>query len=388
MVKNEVRRMNLKCLFILLVLFSMAKFTNAAKPFVIKGQIKNGSKQLLYVENMFAQQFHLLDTVRLDSDGKFYIEGNVDEDAIIRLRLSKTHFWWVILEKKEYTVELNLNRFRKDKQEVKGSASTKTLYGFLKAQRTHLQKMQVAKQKLFTVKQQGNQALMSNEEKNAFFEKTQRMKDRVNMLSESYFDFLKSYVDTSQSLTAIIAGESIPAEQFPTYLRKAIKSLKKRFKGSKYVMQFENVIEHKLKLLVGAEAPEIALNSPDQKIIKLSSLKGKYVLIDFWASWCRPCRAANPHIVKLYEKYKKKGFAIFSVSLDQRKASWVKAIEADGLVWDTHVSDLKGWQSAAAKEYEIRGIPTTYLLDKKGRIIARDLRGESLDRKLKEVFEK
>ncbi|MFT5337296.1 MAG: thiol-disulfide isomerase/thioredoxin, partial [Luteibaculaceae bacterium] len=112
---------------------------------------------------------------------------------------------------------------------------------------------------------------------------------------------------------------------------------------------------------------------------------GKYVLIDFWASWCRPCRAENPNVVAMYKKYKRKGFEIYSVSLDRTKDAWVNAIKQDGLTW-THVSDLKFWQSEGAKTYGVSGIPFTVLIDKEGKIIATNIRGESLRNKMKEIF--
>jgi thiol-disulfide isomerase/thioredoxin len=110
------------------------------------------------------------------------------------------------------------------------------------------------------------------------------------------------------------------------------------------------------------------------------------VLLDFWASWCGPCRAENPNVVEAYNKYKDKGFTIYSVSLDDNKDKWQQAIQADGLSWPNHVSDLKRWESIAARDYGIEAIPTNFLLDKEGKIIARDLRGAELDAKLAEVL--
>lgn len=139
-------------------------------------------------------------------------------------------------------------------------------------------------------------------------------------------------------------------------------------------------------LAVGVEAPEINQPSPTGKDIALSSLRGKYVLVDFWAAWCKPCRFENPNVVRTYNAYKDKGFEVYSVSLDKSRDAWLKAIEKDGLVWESHVSDLKAWSSQPARDYGVRGIPATFLLDPEGKIIAKNLRGPALEAKLAEVL--
>lgn len=137
---------------------------------------------------------------------------------------------------------------------------------------------------------------------------------------------------------------------------------------------------------VGEKAPELEFRNPDGKLIKLSSLRGKVVLIDFWASWCRPCRVENPNVVRVYNKYHAKGFEVFSVSLDKDKNAWVNGIKQDGLIWSYHVSDLLFWQSKAAAIYGVRSIPHTVLIDKDGTIIAKNLRGQALELALEQIF--
>ncbi len=137
---------------------------------------------------------------------------------------------------------------------------------------------------------------------------------------------------------------------------------------------------------VGNAAPELAFPTPEGKMLSLSSLKGQVVLLDFWASWCKPCRMENPNVVKLYNEYKDKGFTVYSVSLDNNKQLWTNAIKADGLIWPNHVSDLGGWNSMPAAIYGVNSIPQTYLIGTDGTIIAKDLRGEDLAKKLKEVL--
>lgn len=136
---------------------------------------------------------------------------------------------------------------------------------------------------------------------------------------------------------------------------------------------------------IGAEAPDFEGPTPEGETISLSSLRGKVVLIDFWASWCGPCRRENPNVVKMYEAYKDKGFEILAVSLDKTRARWEQAIEADKLTW-LHISDLRGWQSKYAKQYGVSSIPQTVLLDAEGKILARNLRGQALENKLHEIF--
>ena len=191
---------------------------------------------------------------------------------------------------------------------------------------------------------------------------------------------IMAILGSAEALQRYNSGMAI--DLFVYYCKKYINE----FPNDEKVPHFKQIVEQYGKAMVGELAQDIELESPDGKKLKLSSLKGKVVLIDFWASWCGPCRKENPNVVRVYNEYKNKGFDIFSVSLDQNKEKWIEAIKADNLTWTNHVSDLQGWQSPAAALYGVKAIPKTFLIGKDGKIIAKDLRGEQLEKKLAEVL--
>jgi len=189
-------------------------------------------------------------------------------------------------------------------------------------------------------------------------------------------------------LAALMFLDVFPKDQHAALHQDVIKALHEQYPDHPIIMERHKVATSPATATsIGAFAPDLAFENPDGKIMKLSDLKGKVVLLDFWAAWCRPCRMENPNVVKAYNQFHAKGFEVFSVSLDRDKASWVKAIKDDGLIWSNHVSDLGYWQSAAAKIYGVNSIPATFLIGRDGRIVGKNLRGAALENALKELFE-
>ncbi|HON18979.1 MAG TPA: TlpA disulfide reductase family protein [Salinivirgaceae bacterium] len=169
--------------------------------------------------------------------------------------------------------------------------------------------------------------------------------------------------------------------------------MKKIFTAATTIIFSLNLFAQNYGTQVGQVAPEITMSAPDGTILSLSELRGKVVLIDFWASWCTPCRYENPTVVAAYTQFKNKkfkagkGFEVYSVSLDKNKQAWVKGIQDDGLAWKYHVSDLQGWNSAAGRLYGVNSIPANFLIDKDGTILARNLRGQQLIAVLNSLLE-
>jgi peroxiredoxin len=204
-------------------------------------------------------------------------------------------------------------------------------------------------------------------------------------ISQSYGNFAAKNLTSPIAifcLESYVGMDLDPAKVEPLYLQ-----LPEETRNSPSGKNFEKRIQSAKQTAIGSMAPEFVQEDTLSRPIALSSFRGKYLLIDFWASWCGPCRQENPTVVKAFNQFNQKGFTILGVSLDQpgAKSKWMDAIHKDGLTW-TQVSDLKFWDNAAAKLYGVRGIPQNYLLDPTGKIIAKNLRGEALMKKLAEIF--
>ncbi len=217
---------------------------------------------------------------------------------------------------------------------------------------------------------------------------------KANAIYEEYMAEAKKVDDLKSEV--VKANPASPVSAFLVYnlyrhntleeMKEGLSKLDSSLVSNTYYKALTDRITVLESVAVGKQAPDFTQNDSTGTPVSLSSFKGKYLLVDFWASWCGPCRAENPNVVKLYADYKDKGFDILGVSLDQQKAPWLKAIEDDKLRWN-HVSDLKGWGNEVAKLYGVSSIPHTILLDKEGKIIAKNLRGEELRAKIAELLD-
>ena len=345
------------------------------KEYAIEGQVQNpvlGEQISLW--ELRVGSASKIDSIVLNDDGLFHFNPKPSTRTFYRITREDNQGVLISIDSTS-KVNLNINgdNFSSD-YEVKGSEESIVL-----------KELGAVLEKGFRLRDSLNQEYQANIN-NMNEALLQTFQSRMQSIDDEVKSDMKSFINKyPSSIATLVAIDNLDMDENLELFKKVDENVGERYPDSPYFRAFHEKFEYNSKLTRGNVVPDISLPDPDGNVVSLSSLRGKVVLIDFWASWCKPCRAENPNVVRLYKKYKDQNFEIFGVSLDRNREAWLNAIQADGLEW-MHVSDLMLWQSAVVKLYNIQGIPLTILINEKGEIIAKNLRGERLENKLEELF--
>ena len=339
----------------------------------IYGRLRNAEKSWIYLQKISEQGDVTIDSVMSSSDGSFEMTNPSTSPEFYILRTTPTNLIFLVLKSGE-NVEVNGDaKNLETTYKVRGSKDSELI-----------QKLRSRDRILSDSLNKAYEILRAENPEN---------KDSLGMaLQQIYTDGMELYAsdfikNNLSSLVSLSATKFINQQAELTLLNTLRDTLAKKYPENRYVKDYITLLNELNELPPNSMCPEIKETTPDGKTISLSSFRGKIVLIDFWASWCAPCRRENPYVVDLYNKYKEKDFEIFGVSLDDNVEAWKKAIEKDGLTWP-QVSDLKKWESRVVKDFHIEAIPYSVLIDREGKIIAKGLRKDELEVKIMEALVK
>lgn len=357
--------------------------------FKIAVHLTNAPLGPIFLEELTLKEVKVADTTSLkDASGRFTLEGTVPEQGLYRIRFGNNKYIILALDAGDMKIEGDYDNLEHIK--IEGSEASEALQQLLANANEKGQALTGEMRMLDSLQN-------SHVPDSIFQEKVKALQQKEADLQQSFLSYAEK---TPYPANAVFALSMINNPQILIQEKQAISNIEKRFPENSLVQSLAArmaEIEQQAgaggaadeanmtAVKVGDTAPDFTLPDPSGKMISLHSFRGKYVLVDFWASWCKPCRMENPNVVKAYQQYKNRNFTVLGVSLDQKKDAWLKAIQADGLAWN-HVSDLKFWDSAVVPLFGINAIPTNFLLDPQGKIIAANLRGDALEQKLQEVI--
>lgn len=315
------------------------------------------------------------DTLKV-KDGKFTFSGKASAPEFAQIITADQRSGFpLFLEPGTITISGDADSMSIGKIDVKGTSNNDDLHEFMEIQQPFMHTMMDMQSTYMQARMSGDTAT------------TNRIETTMDSIQTVITAKMKTFIkDHPKSMVSALALRGIMENVDDSDLTTLYSGLDTSVQHSTFGEPIGSKLATEKKTAVGQEAPDFTMNDTTGKPVSLSSFRGKYVLVDFWASWCGPCRAENPNVVKAFNEFKGKNFTILSVSLDKTKDAWEKAIKDDHLAWN-HVSDLQYWDNAAAKLYGVQAIPANFLVDPSGKIVARDLRGDDLENELHQVLQ-
>ena len=372
-------------LYIVFAIVAFASCNNKTGKFTVSGKVKNSTSDTLYLEKLSYQSpdFKVIDSAKIEKDGSYKLTGADTQQNLYVIGLKNNPE--VILINDADDVQIDFDPIGFHYPEVQRSDATKELYAFIKDYWQKDSTLAITYQQLDSVNKSGiHDSILTQQLQNDYTKK-------IYALGNVLTGFVKNTTNPAAVCFALDKAKGIIS---PDTLYALVQDASKRFPQHSGIAVFKSAVTQSAQsddngasaTLLNKAAPDLTMTDVNGKQTSISDFKGKYLLVDFWASWCGPCRQENPNVVAAYNKFKNKNFAILGVSLDEDKQSWLNAIKHDKLAW-AQMSDLKQWNSKAVAIYGFNGIPFNVLIDPQGKIIAEELRGEMLDQKLSEVLQ-
>lgn len=363
--------------FISLFLLNSCNDYFKSNSFRIEGTLKGYNQSKLLLEEVVLGEATLIDTVKTNAAGEFELKGTVKEPGIYRIS-TEQGLSFILILKAGSQIIFEADVAKPLPYKMSGETECEALRSYIDSQITRNLRLRQMQEDYYALRNNGgNDSILKVR------------KAGIALAENSLIERVRQYVDTSHYyLVSLFAASNLRVEADFARKKTLLAKMEKAMPNSAYTKSFKSILGTVVEDPVGEKFKDFQLPNLERRMVKLSDVKAKLILLDFWASWCKPCRAEHPAMIQLYQKYKSSGMTIFSVSIDEEAGRWFDAVQEDKLMWPNHVNEIDGLKGVSCMAYYINEIPNNYLIDSNGIVIARNLHGQALQDFVANYFNK